>query len=143
MTSEISSAQGTPPVAASTGGGYSGQVPGRVAATWVHHSERRPAAGFLHRPSQITIVTDYHGRVEATGKHIDEQMRGHVDVAALSMVVLYAARHQVPVPFLARWLLGLGIAATLTANMAQGWSHGPVGAVVRRCRAGGQSGGLV
>jgi hypothetical protein len=31
---------------------------------------------------------------------------------------------------LARWLLGLGIAATLMANMAQGWSHGLVGAVV-------------
>ena len=46
------------------------------------------------------------------------------------MVVLYAARHRVPVPGLARWLLGLGIAATLTANMAQGWSHGPVEAVV-------------
>ena len=46
------------------------------------------------------------------------------------MVVLYAARHRVPVPSLARWLLALGIAATLTANMAQGWSHGPVGAVV-------------
>ena len=45
------------------------------------------------------------------------------------MVVLSAARHRVPVPALARWLLGLGIAATLTANMAQGWSHGPVGAV--------------
>src|SRR5690348_7533275 len=36
------------------------------------------------------------------------------------MVILYAARHQVPVPALARWLLGLGIAATLTANMAPG-----------------------
>jgi uncharacterized protein DUF2637 len=41
-------------------------------------------------------------------------------VYASSMVILYAARHQVPVPALARWLLGLGIAATLTANMAQG-----------------------
>ena len=51
-------------------------------------------------------------------------------VYASSVVVLYAARHRVPVPSLARWLLGLGIAATLTANMAQGWSHGPVGAVV-------------
>jgi hypothetical protein len=51
-------------------------------------------------------------------------------VYASSMVVLSAARHRVPVPSLARWLLGLGIAATLTANMAQGWSHGPVGAVV-------------
>jgi hypothetical protein len=50
-------------------------------------------------------------------------------VYASSMVVLYAARHRVPVPALARWLLGLGIAATLTANMAQGWSCGPVGAV--------------
>ena len=51
-------------------------------------------------------------------------------VYASSMVVLYGARHQVAVPSLARWLLGLGIAATLTANMAQGWSHGPAGAVV-------------
>jgi hypothetical protein len=51
-------------------------------------------------------------------------------VYASSMVVLYAARHRVPVPSLARWLLVLGIAATLTANMAQGWSHGPVGAVI-------------
>jgi len=51
-------------------------------------------------------------------------------VYASSMVVLYAARHRVPVPALARWLLGLGIAATLTANMAQGWSHGLLGAVV-------------
>jgi len=51
-------------------------------------------------------------------------------VYASSIVVLYAARHRVPVPSLARWLLGLGIAATLAANMTQGWSHGPVGAVV-------------
>jgi len=51
-------------------------------------------------------------------------------VYASSMLILYAARHRVPVPLLARWLLGLGIAATLIANMAQGWSHGPVGAVV-------------
>jgi hypothetical protein len=47
-------------------------------------------------------------------------------VYASSMVVLYAARHRIPVPSLARWLLALGIAA----NMAQGSSHGLVGAVV-------------
>ena len=63
-------------------------------------------------------------------------------VYASSMVVLYAARHRVPVPCLARWLLGLGIAATLTANMAQGWSHGLVGGGGRGL-AGGQSRGLV
>jgi hypothetical protein len=31
---------------------------------------------------------------------------------------------------LARWLLGLGILATLAANVAHGWPNGPVGAVV-------------
>src|SRR5690348_16079179 len=51
-------------------------------------------------------------------------------VYASSMVVLYTARHRMPVPSLARWLLALGIAAALTANMAQGWSHGLVGAIV-------------
>ena len=51
-------------------------------------------------------------------------------VYASSMVNLYAARHRLPVPALARWLLALGIVATLAANMAQGWSHGSVGAVI-------------
>ena len=57
-------------------------------------------------------------------------------VYASSMVILYAARHRVPAPSLARWLLGLGIAATLTANMAQGWAHGPVGAMVAGLASG-------
>jgi hypothetical protein len=34
------------------------------------------------------------------------------------------------VPALARWLLGLGIAATLAANVAHGLGHGPIGAAV-------------
>jgi hypothetical protein len=46
-----------------------------------------------------------------------------------SMVILYAARHHLRAPGLARWLLALGIAATLAANLAHGWSHGPIGAV--------------
>jgi hypothetical protein len=46
------------------------------------------------------------------------------------MVVLYAARHRLAVPGLARWLLARGIVATLAANVARGWSDGPVGAVV-------------
>jgi len=49
---------------------------------------------------------------------------------ASSMLILHAARHGSPVPRRARWLLGLGIAATLTANLAQGWSHGPAGVVI-------------
>jgi hypothetical protein len=51
-------------------------------------------------------------------------------IYASSMVVLDSARRRVPVPALARWLLGLGIAATLAANVAPGLGHGPAGAVV-------------
>ena len=51
-------------------------------------------------------------------------------VYASSMVILYAARHRFPVPRLARWMLALGILASLAVNVAQGWSHGLVGAVV-------------
>jgi hypothetical protein len=47
-----------------------------------------------------------------------------------SMVLLGAARRKARVPVLARWLLGLGIAATLAANVAHGLGHGPVGAAV-------------
>jgi hypothetical protein len=49
---------------------------------------------------------------------------------ASSMVMLDSARRGVAVPSLARWLLGLGIAATLAANVAHGLGHGPVGAAV-------------
>jgi hypothetical protein len=51
-------------------------------------------------------------------------------IYASSMVMLDSARRKVPVPSLARWLLGLGIAATLAANVAHGLGHGPAGAVV-------------
>jgi hypothetical protein len=39
------------------------------------------------------------------------------------MVMLDSARRKVRVPALARWLLGLGIAATLPANVAHGLGH--------------------
>jgi hypothetical protein len=78
-------------------------------------------------------VVRAHGESGITGRLEPATIDGLV--YASSMVVLYAARHRVPVPSLARWLLGLGIAATLTANMAQGWSHGPVGAVVAAWQA--------
>ena len=51
-------------------------------------------------------------------------------IYASSMVMLDSARRKVPVPPLARWLLCLGIAATLAANVAHGLGHGPPGAVV-------------
>jgi Protein of unknown function (DUF2637) len=44
-----------------------------------------------------------------------------------SMVMLDSARRKTPVPALARWLLGLGVAATLAANVAHGLGHGLIG----------------
>ncbi|WP_051753106.1 DUF2637 domain-containing protein [Streptosporangium amethystogenes] len=51
-------------------------------------------------------------------------------IFASSMVLLDAARRGLPVPALARWTLGLGILATLAANVAHGWAHGVVGSIV-------------
>jgi hypothetical protein len=47
-----------------------------------------------------------------------------------SMVMLDCARRKVPAPALARWLLGLGITATLAANVAHGLGVGLTGAAV-------------
>jgi hypothetical protein len=40
-------------------------------------------------------------------------------VYASTMVILHAVRHQLPVPRLARWMLALGITASLAGNVAQ------------------------
>ena len=73
-------------------------------------------------------VVRAHGETGITARLAPATIDGLV--YASSMVVLYAARHRVPVPSLDRWLLGLGIGATLTANMAQGWSHSLAGALI-------------
>jgi hypothetical protein len=46
------------------------------------------------------------------------------------MVMLDSVRRKTLVPALARWLLGVGIAATLPANVATGLGHGWIGAAV-------------
>ena len=73
-------------------------------------------------------VVRAHGETGITARLESATIDGLV--YSSSMVVLYAARHRLPVPGLARWLLALGILATLAANVAHGWSHGPVGAAV-------------
>jgi hypothetical protein len=45
-----------------------------------------------------------------------------------STVVLDSVHRSVPVPWPAQWLLGLGIAAALAANVAHGLEHGLIGA---------------
>jgi hypothetical protein len=66
-------------------------------------------------------------------KHGEEGRTAHtvpltVDglIYASSMVTLDSARRKTPVPTLVRWLLGLGVVATLAANV----DHGLIGAAV-------------
>jgi hypothetical protein len=69
-----------------------------------------------------------HGEIGWTGRTVPLTVDGLI--YASSMVMLDSARRRMSVPVLARWLLGLGIAATLAANVAHGLGHGPVGAAV-------------
>ena len=69
-----------------------------------------------------------HGEAGWTARLVPLTVDGLV--YASSMVMLDSARRGMLVPALARWLLGLGIAATLAANVAHGLGHGPVGAAV-------------
>lgn len=49
---------------------------------------------------------------------------------AASMMVFDASRRNQRVPPLAAWSLGVGIVATVGANLAHGLGHGPIGALV-------------
>jgi hypothetical protein len=65
-----------------------------------------------------------HGETGWTARTIPLTVDGLI--YASSMVMLDSARRKMPVPALARWLLGLGIAATLSVNVAHGLGHGGV-----------------
>jgi len=69
-----------------------------------------------------------HGEAGRTGRPISLTTDGLI--YATSIVMLDSARRKVPVSALARWLLGLGIAATLAANVAHGPGHRLAGATV-------------
>jgi hypothetical protein len=73
-------------------------------------------------------LVEAHGEAGWTGRMVPLTVDGLI--YASSMVLLDSARRRRPVPVLARWLLGLGVAATLAANVAHGLGHGPVGAAV-------------
>lgn len=65
-----------------------------------------------------------HGESGWTGRLIPLTVYGLI--YASSMAMLDSARRDVPLAVLAGWLLGLGIIATLAANVA----HGIIGVVV-------------
>jgi hypothetical protein len=82
-------------------------------------------AAYISYWHAYAVVREY-GESGVTAKFEPATIDGLV--YASSMVILYAARHRLPVPRLARWMLALGILASLAVNVAQGWSHGLVGA---------------
>jgi Protein of unknown function (DUF2637) len=84
----------------------------------------------------IAAYISYWHAYEVISAHGESGVTARLEPATIdglvycsSMVVLYAARHQLRAPALARWLLALGIVATLAANLAHGWSHGPIGPI--------------
>ncbi len=86
----------------------------------------------------VAAVTSYQHAYELVRAHGESGVTARllpftVDglIWAASMVVLDASRRNQPVPRLAAWSLGTGIAATIGANLAHGVGHGPVGALVR------------
>ena len=67
-----------------------------------------------------------HGEAGWTARLVPLTVDGLI--YASSMVMLDSAGRKTPVPALARWLLGLGIATTLAANVVHGLGHGVAGA---------------
>ena len=65
-----------------------------------------------------------HREAARTGRPVPLPMDGLI--YATSIVMPDSARRKLPVPALARWLLGLGIAATPAANVAHDLSDGLV-----------------
>ena len=88
----------------------------------------------------IAAYVSYWHAFEVVRAHGESGITARLEPATIdglvyssSMVVLYAARHRLPVPGLARWLLALGILATLAANVAHG---GPTGQSARPSQPG-------
>jgi Protein of unknown function (DUF2637) len=109
----------------------------RCAVTAVERVIRRPAAGAVVGVATVAAVASYehayalvraHGEAGWTARLVLLTVDGLI--YASSMVMLNSARRGMSVPALARWLLGLGIAATLAANVAHGLGHGLIGAAV-------------
>jgi Protein of unknown function (DUF2637) len=109
----------------------------RCAVTAAEHVIRRSTAGVVVGVAAVAAMASYehayalvraHGEAGWTGRLVPLTVDGLI--YASSMVMLDSARRGAPVPALARWLLGLGIVATLAANIAHGLGHGLIGAAV-------------
>jgi hypothetical protein len=78
--------------------------------------------------SHIFELGSHHGQDGTAARLLPLSVDGLI--AAASLVMLHAARRKLPVPQLARWMLGLGVAATVAANVEYGMPFGWLAAVV-------------
>jgi pheromone shutdown protein TraB len=84
------------------------------------------AAVISYRHAYELVST--HGETGMTARLLPFTVDGLI--LAASMLILDANRRHHPVPPLARWCLGAGIFATIGANLAHGFGHGAIGALV-------------
>lgn len=80
-------------------------------------------ASYLHA---VEVILRWGSETRTTAHLVPLTIDGLV--GASSMVMLWTSRYRLPVPSLARWALGTGVAATLAANVLHGLSRGPLAA---------------
>lgn len=78
--------------------------------------------------SHIYDLGRAHGQAGTAARLLPLSVDGLI--LAASLVLLGAARRRLPRPALAQWMLGLGIGATVAANVAFGAAYGLLGAVI-------------
>jgi hypothetical protein len=78
--------------------------------------------------SHIFELGRHHGQDGTAARLLPLSVDGLI--AAASLVMLHAARRKLPVPQLARWMLALGVGATVAANVEYGMPFGWLAAVV-------------
>jgi hypothetical protein len=112
-------------------------APGKCAMPGTDKAIKWSTAAAVIGVAVVAAVVSYEHAYALVRAHGETGWTAHlipltVDglIWASSMVMLDSARRGARVPALARWLLGLGIAATLAANVAHGLGHGPIGATM-------------
>jgi hypothetical protein len=78
--------------------------------------------------SHIFELGHHHGQDGAAARLLPLSVDGLI--ASASLVMLHAARRELPVPWLARAMLALGVGATVAANVGYGLPFGWLSAVV-------------
>jgi hypothetical protein len=85
----------------------------------------------------VAAIISYQHAYELIRSHGESGMVARLEpftvdglIWAASMVISNASRRNQRVPWLAAWSLGVGIVATIGANVAHGLGHGPIGALV-------------